>query len=384
MIAKELILKVTSSCNLNCGYCYVFNQGDSTYKQEPQFLNRKVMEAVIHRINQHCKKHRLKQFLVIFHGGEPLLAKKSFYSDFVEYAKANIENVEMLYGLQTNGTLLTQDWYTHLFAMDISIGVSLDGPLSASKYRVYKKTNENAYNEIIKGIKVIHENGSPINVLSVINVSESPESIYNHLKENKISNVDFLYPDITYDNRDKTATHVGDWLIKMFDLWYNDMDENKPLIRYLDTIVGMILGVERGYEVLGRKKNQTICVKSNGNIEPVDNLKVCGDGFTKTTFNVFDNILDDAFESELISKYYNCHQNKVLCIQCKKCIIKDICGGGSLPHRFSISNEFDNPSAYCRDIFSLVAHIQNTLIKDLPTELVLDMGIEKLTLKDCL
>lgn len=381
MIVSELILKVTSCCNLNCKYCYVFNQGDTSYKQEPTVISTDLITSVVQRIEEHCAKHQLKNFLVIFHGGEPLLASKDFFTDFVSIAKESLPGVEIRYGIQTNGTLLTQEWFTLLDKLDISIGVSLDGPYNASKYRVYRSNNENAYNEIIRGINIIHENNFPVNVLSVINISESPQSIYTHLKENNISNADFLYPDITYDNRSIVETEVGNWLVKMFDLWYDDTDKNKPLIRYFDSIVGILVGVERGYEVLGRKENKTICIKPNGKIELVDNLKVCGNGFTKTTLNVLENTFDEALELDLMKKYYYSHQDTVLCKKCKSCVIRNICGGGNLAHRYSSVNEFENPSAYCRDIFLLVSHIQNRVMNDLP-KVFGSSSIRKLDLAD--
>lgn len=381
MIVSELILKVTSCCNLNCQYCYVFNQGDTSYKQEPTVMNTDLITSIIQRIKEHCAKHQLKGFLVIFHGGEPLLASKEFFTDFVNIAKESLQGVEMRYGIQTNGTLLTQEWFTLLDKLDISIGVSLDGPYNASQYRVYRSTNENAYNEIIQGINIIHKNDFPVNVLSVINTSESPQSIYNHLKINNISSVDFLYPDITYDNRNTVDTPTGNWLVEMFDMWYDDADKNKPLIRYFDSIVGILVGVERGYEVLGRKENKTICIKPNGNIELVDNLKVCGNGFTKTTLNVLENTFDEALQLDLMKKYYYSHQDVVMCKKCKNCIIKDICGGGNLAHRYSTVNGFENPSAYCCDIFLLVSHIQNRLMNDLP-KVFGNSSIRKLDLAD--
>lgn len=51
---NELILKVSSCCNLNCDYCYVFNQGDTSYKKEPSLLDKRFIPLIIHRIEEHC------------------------------------------------------------------------------------------------------------------------------------------------------------------------------------------------------------------------------------------------------------------------------------------------------------------------------------------
>lgn len=97
---------------------------------------------------------------------------------------------------------------------------------------------------------------------------------------------------------------------KMFDLWYEDNDTQKPMIRYFDTVVSLLLGIERGYEMLGRKPNKTISLKPNGNIELVDNLKICGDGFTHTGKNITDSTFDDIAQNSVM-------QNIITLIQIK-------------------------------------------------------------------
>jgi len=140
----------------------------------------------------------------------------------------------------------------------------------------------------------------------------------------------------------------------------------------------LFLGVERGYEVLGRKVNKTISLKPNGNIELVDNLKVCGNGFTNTGLNILSDSFDDVSENVVMQKYYASHSDIVLCKKCRTCSIKEICGGGNLAHRYSDSNGFDNPSAYCSTIYNLCSHIQKRLFDDLP-EIFNDQNIISLS-----
>lgn len=189
--------------------------------------------------------------------------------------------------------------------------------------------------------------------------------ILNGLQAIGVEFADFLFPDVTYDHGGSPKT--GEWLCQLFDLWYDDESDRKPIIRYLDSVVGLFLGVERGYEVLGRKTNRTISIKPNGNLELVDNLKVCGNGFTHTGMNIVENSFDDIANNAVMRKYYYSHSSKVLCKECLDCDICDICGGGNLAHRYSKHNGFNNPSVYCKDIRMLCTHIQHRLSVDLPT-----------------
>lgn len=107
---NELILKVSSCCNLNCDYCYVFNQGDTSYKKEPSLLDKRFIPLIIHRIEEHCLEHHINKFFVVFHGGEPLMHQKTFYEEFVHTANNIQSKIEFEYGVQINATLLTQEW----------------------------------------------------------------------------------------------------------------------------------------------------------------------------------------------------------------------------------------------------------------------------------
>ena len=74
------------------------------------------------RINEHCQNNNISHFFVIFHGGEPLLQPKSFYKMFVETVKNIIHKTHVSYGLQTNATLLTQEWIDLFCSLGIRVG----------------------------------------------------------------------------------------------------------------------------------------------------------------------------------------------------------------------------------------------------------------------
>lgn len=104
----------------------------------------------------------------------------------------------------------------------------------------------------------------------------------------------------------------------MFDPWYNDSDLNKPSIRPLTDLIGLILGYEKYSEIFGKGKNNTLVIETNGDIETTDSLKICGDGFTKTKLNVENNEFDEIYKSSNLAKqYYNGHDD--LCTTCKNC-----------------------------------------------------------------
>lgn len=358
----ELILKVTSICNLNCHYCYVFNKGDDSYKFEANFLSFKLCTAILDRLVDHCSAHGIKNFLIIFHGGEPLMVNPQFYKNFVELFNANKAGISFKYGIQTNATLLTQEWIDILSELNIQIGISIDGTRESSIHRVFRGSNQEAYDSIMRGALLIKKNKLPLCTLSVMNPEVSAKAIYEHLKMMEVDFADFLYPDITYDTQ--PVQGLDNWLIELFDCWYNDVSE-KPVIRYFDLMIKILLGQSRGNEVLGCKENKTLCIKTNGNIDIVDSLKVCGNRFTHTGYNVLQNSISVLDNDLNLRTYYHAHHSNVLCKQCRDCEVLEICGGGKLAHRYSKLNGFNNPSAYCQCSQSIIKHVSTVLYSDL-------------------
>lgn len=125
------------------------------------------------------------------------------------------------------------------------------------------------------------------------------------------------------------------------------------------------LGIKhRGYEIIGRKENQCLCIKSNGNIQLNDSLMVCGNGFTQTGLNISSVSFSESLKHPIMYEYYYAHSDFILCKKCNSCLIKEICGGGHLAHRYSVKNLFNNPSAYCTVLFNIISHIQNAIVQD--------------------
>lgn len=355
--------------------------GDESYKQQPKFMSLKTVKEMFIRINIHCNKYKLERFLVVFHGGEPLLCDIDFYKSFIKIEKETLsEHIKIDYAMQTNGVLLTPELAKELKSLDIQIGISLDGTeFSNNKNRVYHN-GKGSYSEILRGFKIVKDTYDEgyANCLCVINTDEQPEVVYNHFKNIGANTVHFLFQDSNYLNATvDTVPKVGDWLSEMYDLWYNDEDPNKPSLRPLTDLISLMFDFNRFSEIFGKGYNDVLVVETNGSIETVDTLKICGDSFTKTTFNVANNNFDDIYEhSDLAKRYYNAHHE--LSEKCKSCPIERICGGGFLGHRYSDKNQFDNPSVYCKEIVKIISHIQNKVIDNLPPDKVSQNNIEKL------
>ncbi|GAB4022748.1 radical SAM protein [Spirosoma koreense] len=388
MLIKGAILKVASQCNLNCTYCYMYNLGDDSYRRQPRRMRAAVRDALLHRVLSHSVRYGLSTFDFIFHGGEPLLAGKRFFEQFVQEASAVLQpRVEPRFFLQTNAVLLDEDWCRQLGQLGIRVGISLDGPASVNdRYRLDHR-GRSSFLAAEQGLRCALGSKDLMNqpgVLTVVDPTTDPMVVYNYFRSVGVEVLDFLLPDATFDRPPRgwpgRETPYADWLIRIFDGWFGA--PNRPRIRLFDQLIALIVGHDVTSERWGMGPNEFIVVETDGGIEPSDMLKICGPNFTKTDANVCTHDLVDALSHELMALHRNSHQQ--LSSTCQKCPIVAVCGGGFLAHRYSQINGFDNPSVYCRDLLRLITHIQNKVCAFLPAELCQEADLEPLSYADAL
>lgn len=362
-VIRGLVLKVASRCNLNCEYCYMYNLGDMTYKSQPKIMNNDIVESILTRVSTYLTLSGSKTFAFIFHGGEPLLVGQDFYQNFVRKAHDLLPAfIQIDYSIQTNGVLLTPDWCRVLGGLGIRIGISLDGLTEESNHYRLDHRGRSSLKETLIGIHNA-QNSRHLKylpgILSVINIEVNPAELYEKYKLLKVRNINFLLPDGTYDNMpkgfDPINTQCSDWLICLFDIWFNDRDREKPQITIFNQILHRILGGDSEFEYFGGGKNINLIIETNGAIEPQDSLKACGEGFTKTNLNIQYHALEDSLKQPLIQFCIESQQN--LCEQCKQCSVVEVCQGGFITHRYSAENGFLNPSIYCGDLERIISYI---------------------------
>ncbi len=388
---QTLILKTVSVCNLNCSYCYMYNLGDATYKSQPKVMSPETVDAILERVLRHSQHHGLKEYEFIFHGGEPLLARPDFYAHFLAKAQKRLSPfLKLRFGLQTNATLLTKPWCQFLSQYKIRLSISLDGlPSNHDTYR-QDHAGRGSYHRVEAGIRLAQQHYRyPLSLLSVINCQADAELTYSHLASLGISEIDFALPDAHHNllplglssAQELAQAPFGRWLIQVFEAWWNQPSP-RPNVRLFDQIMGLIAGIDNGFEYFGQRRNEFLIVETDGSLEAVGTLKACGSGFTKAGVNIQTHEIDEALQTPLATLYQLSHQRS--CQACQNCHLYAVCGGGYLPHRYSESRGFDNPSVYCQDLQMLITHIQHRLLLQLPASFRKRSGLELLPLPGAL
>ncbi len=364
MIFDALVLKVASRCNLNCSYCFMYNLGDTTYKNQPKFMSDTTVDNILKKVKSYIKKFNKEKFTFLFHGGEPLLASEEFYRLFISKAnqlQKDLDKVTFYYEMQTNGVLINDSWLNLFKELNIYPSVSVDGtPKAHDMFRVDHK-GKGSYEDVFKGVSLLRNKMGHADIACVINTKENPKETYDSFKKMNVSLVNFLIPDYTHDNFpfDKNKNTMSNWLIELFDIWINDPERYK-----IPMFIGFINSLLRITENT-ENESKVLVIETNGEIEAIDSLKACGNGFTKTGLSINNNEFSDIKNSPLGSLYFGSHGSK-LCNQCMECPLNEICKGGRLVHRYSKKNGFNNPSVYCKDLITFIAHIQNYFMNTLP------------------
>jgi uncharacterized protein len=294
------------------------------------------------------------------------------------------------FSVQTNGVLLDEAWCETLGTLDIRIGISLDIlSQTHNKYRVDHK-GKGSYSKTIAGL--VRAQSHPDvqyhpGVLMVIDVEADPDQFIQQILALQLRSVNLLFPDRTYsdllaNDEQITGTPYGDWLIRVFDLWFSLPVSNRPAIRLFQQIINLILGFETPTNVLGRSNGTFLVVETDGSVEPEDSLKVCNLPGPKEKLHLQTHSFEAVLTAPLIALFASSHL--ILPTGCRSCPIQKVCGGGFMVHRYHPTSGFDNPSSYCLDLLKTITHIQSALLTWLPSHLTRSMGVQPLTYENAL
>jgi uncharacterized protein len=349
-----ILLKLSARCNLDCTYCYWFR--DDTVYSKPKVLTKEAENAFYVKLTNHIEKYRLRKFYVLFHGGEPLLIGKQRLFDLctnlVEIG--NNTGCKISLSITTNGVLIDDEFASILKHFDVSVTISIDGTKEVNdKNRIYHN-KKGSYDDIISSIKKLKNFDVDLGILSVCNPDFSPELLYNHFVfDLKFKHFDVLMPDVTFE--DSHIPKIAEYYKNLFDLWYGDGVTKPSDIRVMNSFILGLLGYNTTSEGLGYGPIQTLTMLTDGKLEPLDVLRISSNGSTNTTIDIFNNEIQDVTNDEtwLNAYYASLNLNK----KCNTCEFKNACGGGYLPHRYSLKNGYDNPSVYCDDLIEIYTYI---------------------------
>lgn len=348
-----LLVKLASRCNIKCTYCYWFRDPD-VYRR-PAVLTIESEDALCQKLEQHIDAFGLTHFMIVFHGGEPLLFPKHRFVALQEKL-IDIEQrtgCEIARGVCTNAILIDQDWVKIFDEFGVSVSVSLDGPPEIhNRYRIGMK-GEGTHAETIHGLNLLRAADIEPGLIVVCNPATAPESVLAYVvDELGIKQFDILPPDA---NHNDNPPPIDDYFIRLFDVWYDRYAAQGVRISTLDAMIQGLLGEMSISDTIGIGPIDTVTLMTDGSLEPLDVLRIAGDGYTRTNSSVLKNALQDVQNDPRWRDAFEASTK--LCEVCRNCEYLDACGGGHLAQRWSPDRKYDNPSVYCASWKRIFEHI---------------------------
>jgi uncharacterized protein len=315
------------------------------------------------RIEEYCSARPGHTMELIFHGGEPMLIAPKLLDRFAEIMSERLQGKVSL-GMQTNATLVTDEWIEVLKRRRVMVGVSIDGPAEMHDLVRIDHAGRGSYNQTVKGLSKLKNAGVFSGILTVINPGHSGVGIYRHLRSLGIAKMNFLLPDATHDSKaifysGFGPTPVADYLIPVFDEWFAE-DDPSVEIRLFVAIIKSILGGATFCEAIGNHPENYLVIDTDGSIQANDVLKVCEEGMAESGLDVSRHGFDDLNVGlPLVHRLVN--DGLPLSNTCLACPERHICAGGAVPNRYAKANGFDNPSIWCEDLLKLITHIRSRI-----------------------
>jgi uncharacterized protein len=171
-----------AACNLDCAYCF-FLEKEALYPGSKFRMSDAVLETYIRQL---VEAHRTRQVTVAWQGGEPTLMGVEFYRRAIElqkkYARPGMvfENT-----MQTNGTLLNDEWCRFFKENNFLIGISLDGPRELHDTYRRDKGGRGTFDRVMRGLRLLQKHEVEFNVLVAVNRNNAdyPLEVYRFLRD---------------------------------------------------------------------------------------------------------------------------------------------------------------------------------------------------------
>lgn len=368
----EIVLKITERCNIDCTYCYFFNDPQQLFSKHTPVISVATIDALCTFLLQAINKNGIEQLRIDFHGGEPLLMKPGRFESMCTVIREKIgKKVNLEFALQTNAMLVTEEWIKIFEKHSVSVSISLDGPKDINDLNRIDKKRHGTYDRVISGYRLLQKAAiegrlpqAPA-ILCVINPQYDAKRIYRHFVDDLgAKRMAFLLPDTSHNTfnilvRGKYFPYLRD----IYDEWTNDVG-NGVAERLTGSIMFSLLKESSdnyfGVFEYGNKESEVITISSNGGIGPDDILR----GIDVPLFDLY-NIEKDTLTDFLLSEtsLYLKNQQASLPSKCKECVWRHPCKGGYMFNRYKKGEEFTRPSVYCKDIKNIFSHISAHLIR---------------------
>jgi uncharacterized protein len=346
-----------AACNLGCQYCFFLSK-ENLYQGDSYLMNDELLEIYIKQL---LESSAGPQVDIAWQGGEPMLRGIDFYKLSVVLANQYRKpHQQILHTIQTNGTLVNDEWAAFFKQNNYLVGLSIDGPRAMHDvYRVSKK-GEGSFDDVIRGWNCLRKHDVDVNILCTINTSNAdhPLEVYRFFRDELQAEYIQLIPiveratadTITFANRgwgglkgaDRplykqegslvtertvTAEQFGKFLIGIFDEWLQ-RDVGRIFVTTFDVALGSWMGQHNSC-VVSPTCGNALVLEHNGDVYSCDH-------FVEPDYklgNIKETTLQSLVNSEQ-QRRFGKNKFDMLPKYCKECPVLFACYGECPRNRF--------------------------------------------------
>ena len=278
-----------AQCNLACRYCYYLEKSGMYGHSGGQNMSREVLELFV---KQYIAAQTQREVLFVWHGGETMLRPLSFYQEALRLQKKYARGHIIDNCLQTNGTLITEEWCEFFKENNWLIGVSLDGPEAMHDTFRKDRHNEGTFKKVMHGVELLNRYGVEWNAMAVVNSSNAnhPKEFYRFFKDIECHYIQFtpiverMVPTLTPpleglssgNSLEMTPETVqpqqwGNFLCSIFDEWVAE-DVGEYFIQLFDATLANWVGVEPGVCSMAKTCGNALAIEHNGDLFSCDHF----------------------------------------------------------------------------------------------------------------
>lgn len=358
-------------CNLACKYCYYLEKNKLYPTAQRHLMSDEMLEQFT---REYIEAQTMNQVLFTWHGGEPLLRSIDFYRKALslqqKYAGGRrIDNV-----IQTNGTLLTDEWCEFFAQNHWLVGISIDGPQPDHDHYRLTAAGKPSWQKVMQGIKLLKKHGVEWNAMAVVNADNAnhPLEFYRFFKENGCQFLQFtpIVERLTRHEDGRTLASLADkdeislseasvapeqwgyFLCAIFDEWVRK-DVGKIFVEIFDCTLANWMGISPGICAYSKECGHAGVMEHNGDVYSCDHFV-----FPEYKLgNIRDHSLIDMLYGEQQQEFSRLKHSS-LPRQCKECDMEFACHGECPKNRFMKDKYGDSGLNYlCPGYYHYYQHV---------------------------
>ncbi|MGE8081686.1 anaerobic sulfatase maturase [Peribacillus loiseleuriae] len=341
-------------CNLDCHYCF-YTEKEALFSGNSRFkMSEETLEEFI---RQYIQSQDVEEIPFVWQGGEPTLMGLEFYKMVVELQKKYGKGKRITNSLQTNGTLLNEEWCEFLKEHDFLIGLSIDGPEFIHDHYRVDRGKKPTFHRVLNALHLLNKHRVDFNVLVCVTKysSDYPLEIYQFFKSEGVKFIQFIpiveripnFQAIGLKLRHATPPSVdemevqqevspwtvesekyGEFLIAIFDEWIRN-DVGKVHVMNFEQSLTSWLGLPSTSCIFAETCGKAAIVEHNGDVYSCDHFMYPEYKLGNIFNDTFEKMMDSSKQREFGKK-----KKTSLPKYCQTCEVRFACHGECPKHRF--------------------------------------------------